>query len=356
MPTTLTATRAAGRRVVTSCSRRARIASLRCAGPLTGAPVRHRRRGSWPVRSSPVCCRSPASWCADVLAGSRRRTCLRRREPEPSPPRRTSSPVPATRCGRSPGRVPSLRTRRRASATTSTTLVDLNGGASIEVGRATCCLTADACARPQLGACEYRCPACIARAVGADDTKVVDSRLAEEGAAVRRRRAMPVVRLPVHHVRAAEAVPLPSSSPTGRRSRSTATRSSPVCGRRRRAVTCPDEQSSSSPAGSRTGSRVAGRRGDERRRSGSPCSSGCARSTRSPICASPASTRTSTPPPTSSASSSCSTSSSCRRTQRLNRKPSSSTSRTASSRSTVVGAAPDHEARAVDRRRGAARS
>ena len=77
------------------------------------------------------------------------------------------------------------------------------------------------------------CPVCHA-----DDTKVVDSRLAEEGAAVRRRRHCLVVRPPLHHVRAGRRgaarrrqVRRPAAS------RSTGPRSSPASSPRRRAAT-----------------------------------------------------------------------------------------------------------------------
>ena len=150
------------------------------------------------------------------------------------------------------------------------------------------------------------CPSCQA-----DDTKVVDSRLAEEGGAVRRRRQCLTCSYRFTTFERVEEVPLVvvksdgSTQPFDREKIAFGVRA--AC--KGRSVT--EEQIEQLAEPSRTSCGCRGAR-SARAGSGSPCSTACACSTRSPTCASPASTRTSTPPPTSRASSSCSASSGAR--------------------------------------------
>ena len=195
------------------------------------------------------------------------------------------------------------------------TLVDLNGGPTIQAGQEVVLPVARDRAdraprrrrRRLAGMGQYpvavHCPSCQA-----DDTKVVDSRLAEEGAAVRRRRQCLTCSIASRPSSVSRRCRWSSSSPTVRRSPSIARRSPSACAPRARADRSRRSRSSSSQSPSRTSCGCRAAR-SARAVSGSPCSTACACSTRWPTCASPRSTRTSTPPPTSRASSSCSASS-----------------------------------------------
>ena len=224
---------------------------------------------------------------------SRRRSCLRRRGRDG-----TAGAARPRRAGRQPV-VDRRAVPRRGRP------VPLRRCAARPQRRARRSSPGSSCASPEPGRHHYprpvHCPVCHA-----DDTKVVDSRLAEEGAAVRRRRHCLSCAHRFTTFERVDEVPLVVVKGDGR---TPAVR--PVQDRRRHhrrhqgPQRRPRASSSRSPSRSRTPCGCRARRSPAPR-SAWPCSTGCARSTRSPTSASPASTRTSTPPPTSTGRSSCS--------------------------------------------------
>ena len=251
------------------------------------APASRRRRGwdwpcwSWRGRRAPRSGAHPS------------------RPPSAARPSRGTSSSPATRCGRSPngsrpGATPARSSTSSAAARGDAPLVPgevirLDGA---DTGRRTV-------AGPGIGG-RYRgavrCPYCQA-----SDDKVVDSRPADEGAAIRRRR---------------ECLACGRRFTTYERSRSSAHRREALG--RQGAVRPGEARGRDRPGGRpvapsprarwpRSATEIEeaaagrGRRGGERARSASRCSSGCRPSTRSRTCGSRRSTRASRTSPTSSA-------------------------------------------------------
>ena len=165
------------------------------------------------------------------------------------------------------------------------TLVDLNGGATIQAGQRSCCPDRSRALSGRRDAVRYpdavHCPSCQA-----DDTKVVDSRLAEEGAAVRRRRQCLSCSYRFTTFERVEEVPLVVVKSDGRTQ--PFDREKIVFGVRAacKGRSVSEEQIEQLALAVEDELRLGGRRGQLEPNRVWPCSTACACSTRSPTCGS----------------------------------------------------------------------